>query len=146
MQDMSTQFKKPVWELHARPIGATHEPWEPRAVEARSAIQAEAILRRDGYESILMSARRVDKIPDPRTPAKLKDPRCSRCGYQLSGLVIEESVVVCPECAFRQPVIVWHPDAALKKDSGSGILMVFAIIGMITVTLFLVLLAFAILL
>jgi hypothetical protein len=43
----------------------------------------------------------------------VSDPRCSECGYDVSGLALDEGRVRCPECGhFGSPLVA--------KTSGSG--------------------------
>lgn len=130
---------KPVWEVHARPINASHEPWRIMRVEARSVIQAEAILRRLGYEVQIESAVRSTEPGQVIAPADLKPLTCSSCGYQLSGLTIEKSFVCCPECSFRQPLAVWDPEYAAGKSHVGCVTQALAIIGSLTIVLILLL-------
>jgi len=124
------------WELHARPIGAKHEPWRVMRVEARSVIQAEAILRRNGYETSLPSAMVVSAQPDTMRPATLAPLVCARCNYQLAGLTIESASVICPECSYPQPLVAWNPDILGNPEEAHPLLWLFAIIGVIATIIF----------
>jgi len=122
---------KPTWEVHARPIGAAHEPWRVIRVAARSEIQAEAILRRSGYESVVPSMTRVPGPGDPVPPATLRPIVCTRCGYGLAGLTLESSAVLCPECSYPQPLVAWSKELADGAAGPHAIVWLFAIIGML---------------
>ncbi len=88
-----------------------HEPWSDRVVEARSALQAEAILQRLGYECDPKTARIVASRADPPSPAAPSQLRCRRCDHELDGLTVHAAIVTCPECGFGQVLMVWHaPD------------------------------------
>jgi len=125
------------WELHARPIGAKHEPWQTVCVAARSALQAQTIIRREGYESFIDSARVVDAKPDPRVHAKLQPLQCAQCGYQLVGLTLETASVTCPECSYQQSLVTWNPEfVSQPPESAHFLLWLFAIIGLIATVIF----------
>tara|TARA_R110000782_G_scaffold101029_10_gene187540 strand:- start:29267 stop:29812 length:546 start_codon:yes stop_codon:yes gene_type:complete len=132
-----TAQSKPVWEVHARPINASHEPWRVMRVEARSAIQAQAILRRRGYEMALESAVRSVGPGQVIPPAELKQLACASCGYELAGLTIEKASVCCPECSFQQPLMVWDPDLAAGRPQTGCVTQVLAIFGFLTIVLIL---------
>lgn len=119
------------WELHARPKDAKHELWQTRRVAARSAIQAQAILRRQGYEAVLETALVVDAQPEPKTIAKLQPVRCVRCNYLLTGLSIESSHVTCPECAYQQPIVAWNPNIQTRVDHNHPVIWIFTYMGMV---------------
>lgn len=121
--------RKPVWEVHARPSHASHEPWRVLQVEARSVIQAEAILRRRGYEVAVQTAMRSAQPGQTIPPAELRPLACTSCGYQLSGLMIEKASVCCPECSFQQPVVAWSFDAPLVAARIHPLVIVLAVIG-----------------
>ncbi len=133
------------WELHARPIGAAHEPWRTMRVAARSALQAQAILRRLGYETVLESAITVSAQPDTMRPATLQPLVCARCGYELVGLTIESASVICPECSFSQPLVTWSPEMNTRESSNHPLIGIFAVIGMVGV-LFVLFIIFMVLL
>lgn len=128
---------KPVWEVHTRPINATHEPWKVMRVEARSVIQAEAILRRLGYEVQIQSAVRSTEPGQIIPPAVLKPLKCSSCGYQLTGLTIEKAFVCCPECSFHQPLAVWDPEVTAGRTQTGCVTQAMAIFGFLTIVLIL---------
>jgi len=119
----------PTWKIHARPTGAIHEHWQTMFVEARTAIQAEAILRRKGYEMVLQSAMIVSREPQLIDSAELQAIKCEQCGYPLTGLILEPASVVCPECAFRQPLIPWGPEYANQLEQVQMTRRVFSSIG-----------------
>ncbi|MDF1809562.1 MAG: hypothetical protein P1U42_07700 [Phycisphaerales bacterium] len=132
----SNKTNKSTWELHVRPLGAKHEPWQTMRVAARSAIQADAILRRQGYESLIESARVVNAKPDPEQIAQLKPLECARCGYLLAGLTIESSSVTCPECSYQQSLVAWKPEIVASLQESKNILIsIFAAIGIVTVVI-----------
>lgn len=119
---------KPVWEVHARPINASREPWRVLRVEARSAIQAEAILRRRGYEMAVQTAVRCARPGQIISPAELHPLACRSCGYLLSGLTIERASVCCPECSFDQPLVCWNADAP-PGDRPHVLVILLAVVG-----------------
>lgn len=122
---------KPVWEVHARPINASHEPWRIMRVEARSAIQAQAIMRRRGYEMSVETAMRVAGESDFVGPAQIRPLACARCGYALSGLTIDRASVRCPECAYPQALVVWDPENHGQPRKTHWIVYLFAAIGVL---------------
>jgi len=125
------------WELHARPIGAKHEPWQTMRVAARSALQAQTILRRQGHESIIQSARVVNAQPDPQSIAQLQPIQCARCGYPLVGLTLGSASVTCPECSYPQPLVPWNPEFVSRPPESAHIgLQLFATIGVIALVIF----------
>jgi DNA-directed RNA polymerase subunit RPC12/RpoP len=127
---------KPTWAILARPVGAQHESWDEKCVSARSAIQAEAILRRKGYEVKIESAKMTCSDPDDIGQADLKPIQCSRCGYQLSGLVIDSASVLCPECNFKQLIVPWSKEYAnSQSESAHSVFWFFASIGFIVSTI-----------
>lgn len=132
---------KPIWQVHTRPIGAGHEIWRMVKVEARSQLQAEAILRRRGYEMALCTAMRVAEPGEMIPPAALQPLACARCGYGLVGLVIEEASVVCPECSYPQPLLSWVPEMAQVRDRLHVVIWIFAVLGML-VSAFVLLIVF----
>ncbi|MFT5423970.1 MAG: hypothetical protein ACI89L_001762 [Phycisphaerales bacterium] len=134
---------KPTWQVHARPIGASHEPWQTIKVEARSELQAEAILRRRGYEMALWTALRVAKPGELIPPATLQPLACARCGYGLVGLVIEEAAVICPECSYPQPLVAWGPAVDQTRSRLNVLIWVFAVIGMLATGLVLLIVLIA---
>lgn len=137
---------KPVWEVHARPINAAHEPWRVLRVEARSAIQAQAIMRRRGYEMAVETAMRVSGVSDFVGPAQIRPLACARCGYALSGLTIDRATVTCPECSYPQALVVWDPENHGQPRGAHWIVYVLAAIGGIVALLFMLLIATAMLL
>lgn len=99
------------WLMRARARGS-ERPFEDVRVSARSAIQAEAILRRLGLEVEVDASRVVDGPPDTDRLLRAAAPgplRCTRCGYHLDGLVVNRAVVDCPECGFPQVVLAYVP-------------------------------------
>lgn len=140
---------KPVWSLLCRPIGADSAPFERVEVRARSVIQAEAILRREGYESLTDEAFVIDGSPSGIR--QLRPPRllCQACEYELDGVRVSESAVVCPECGHHQVVIALRSrrDVAAARTRTTGLNSVvwfFAVIGML-VAAFILLIALLIL-
>ncbi len=133
----TTDSKKTTWQVHVRPINATHESWDVMKVEARSAIQAEAILRRRGFEMSIHTAMRVDDKPDPATLANLKPLLCASCEYPLAGLIIQEASVICPECSYPQPLIAWSSEQAGGMDKNHPVVGMFAVLGMFVVAIIL---------
>jgi hypothetical protein len=134
--DLPTKPGYHTWELHARPIGAKHEPWRVTRVEARSMIQADAILRRNGYEVAIQTAMQVTAQPITTRPAILQPLVCARCDYQLTGLIIESASVICPECSYPQPLVAWNPDILGNPEKAHPVLWLFAIIGVIATIIF----------
>lgn len=135
--ETSTKPGYHTWELHARPIGAKHEPWRIKRIHARSAIQAQTILRRDGYASVIETARVINAKPDPRISAKLQPLQCAQCGYQLVGLTLESAYITCPECSYQQPLVPWNPEFITQPpESAHIILWLFAIIGVLALMIF----------
>lgn len=125
--------QKPVWLVYVRPIGAPQKPWQEYRVAARSAIQADAIVRRMGYEMQTGTAKKVNEQADSILPVKLQPILCTRCGYELSGLTILDASVICPECSFSQPLVAWSHEEASKFDRNHPIMGIFAAIGMLVV-------------
>ena len=62
-------------------------------------------------------------------PASLKTPACTRCGYSLSGLRLDECWVECPECSFLQGMIAWSPDALEPRTMFGRYGSFFAVVG-----------------
>ena len=91
-------------------------PYQNVRVAARSALQAEAILRRRGVDVQLSTARLVGDPPDARQLS------CLDCGYQLDGLTVRNSLVVCPECGSTQLLTVIDPALSIPKHLNNGIL------------------------
>ncbi|MFG0246177.1 MAG: hypothetical protein ACF8MF_09035 [Phycisphaerales bacterium JB052] len=136
--------EKPVWEVQVRPIGASHEPWETRSIRARSVLQAEAIMRRQGYEmatqtAMSIGAGKTGKMPGPERPAALKPLLCANCGYELAGLTIERASVTCTECSYSQPLVAWTDEQSRMIDRNHPVMGIFVIIGIIATILFLLL-------
>jgi len=138
--DTSPQYKKvhPTWEVHARPFDAEQEPWRIMRVSARSAIQAQAILNRKGYEMAIQTAMRVRAKPDTIDSAQLEAIKCVKCGYELAGLLLDTSSVQCPECSYQQPLLVWRRDQPTGIDKNHPIIGILAVIGAMVVTVILV--------
>lgn len=104
-------------------------------VQARSLLQADAVLRRRGYEMAKQTAMQTEGQPDLIGPAHLKPLVCASCGYQLSGLMIDKAYVICPECSNPQGLIVWSPELVPEKTPIHGLVIALAIIGGICVVL-----------
>lgn len=135
MPDEAVSSGKPVWAVHARPMGAKSEPWRILNVQARSAIQAQAILNRKGYEVAVQTTMKVDAQPDPIHHAQLEPIICGRCGYELSGLTIDRAYVNCPECSYVQGLVTWAPEVTAKRPKLYGVMIFFAFLGMICTAL-----------
>ena len=120
---------RPTWEVHARPLDAPHEPWRVLKISARSPIQAQAKLNRKGYEVAIQTAMRVQAEPDTIDPAQLEAIKCVKCGYELAGLRLDLSSVKCPECSYRQPLLVWRRDQPSGIDKNHPVMGIFVIIG-----------------
>ena len=110
MPSQDTQSEKHVWELKARPLDNQVAPWETVHVSAKSVLQAEAIMRRKGYEISRESARVCDDQPSLNDHARLRPLACSQCGYELAGLTLDRASVLCPECNTNQPLMIWTTD------------------------------------
>jgi len=126
---------KPSWEFHARPIGAAEQQWEVMSIEARSALQAEAILRRQGYEVIPETAMSPDAPPASITPGILKPLHCDSCGYPLAGLTIDRATVTCPECSYPQALLVWSEREPGIIDANHPLIGILAMVGIATIGL-----------
>ncbi|MEM9560295.1 MAG: hypothetical protein AAF995_08305 [Planctomycetota bacterium] len=102
--------KKPVWQILTRPRGHEHADWSIQRVEARSLLQAEAILRRRGFET---DTARAVPVKEPADEATFASPPlvCRKCGYPLDGVQISIDSARCPECGFDQPLRTWMPMA-----------------------------------
>ncbi len=126
--------------MRARPQGFEHEPWRDLQVEARSALQAEAILRRRGYDVEFGSSRIIEGPADSIPPASPPLPQCTRCHYPLDGLLLKSAVVECPECGFGQVLIAWSPPEGRSSNDyvafGKVLVALLAIVGSIVVFLF----------
>jgi predicted Zn-ribbon and HTH transcriptional regulator len=125
------QNKKPTWQVHARKIDAADDPWTIKKIEARSVLQAEAILRRLGYEMNMDTAVQVAEPGEPVPPLTLEPLKCASCGYGLSGLTIRDASVICPECSYPQPLVVWKQDLSNRYIKKHAFLVIFAVIGML---------------
>lgn len=133
MHKLDEQIGKPVWEVKIRPIGEPHVPWETTRMHAASILQAEAILRRRGYELATHSAVLVDGDPTVLPGDLLKPIVCTKCGYSLSGLTIDRTSVICTECAHVQPLVVYKPEKNAEIiDRNHPIIGIFAVIGILT--------------
>jgi len=143
MSIQESQPEKPVWEVKVRPLGETHTPWETMTVRASSIIQAEAIMRRRGFEMAKDSAMRSDGQPTflPGKNYALKPLVCSKCGYSLEGLTLDRASVTCIECTHTQPLIAYVPENSGMIDKHHPIIGLFAIIGIIATILFLLLIS-----
>ncbi len=147
MTSQEAQPDKPVWEVKVRPIGETHTPWETMTIRASSIIQAEAIMRRRGFEMAKDSALRSDGKPThlPGKTYALKPLVCSKCGYSLQGLTLDRASVTCTECTHTQPLITYVPENTGMIDRNHPVIGLFAIIGIIATILFLLLISLPIL-
>lgn len=105
-------------------------------IEARSALQAEAILRRQGYDVDLRTARVVGGRAGPVSPAAPDQLRCQRCGYELDGITVSNAIVTCPECGFGQVLVTWKSPDDSKQPIGLATLWFLAIIGVFAIGLF----------
>ncbi len=143
MPSQKQQREKPLWEVKVRPIGESHTPWETTNVRASSIIQAEAIMRRRGYEMAKDSAMRSDGKPThlPGKEYLLKPLACSKCGYSLQGLTLDRASVTCIECTHTQPLIAYVPENTGMIDRNHPVIGLFAIIGIIATILFLLLIS-----
>ncbi|MHA7813751.1 MAG: hypothetical protein ACX94C_10210 [Phycisphaerales bacterium] len=142
MAQTQAQLDKPVWEVKVRPIGEHQTPWETIKVRASSVIQAEAIMRRRGFEMATQSAILSDGDPArlPYSSKLLKPLVCSNCGYALAGLTLETGSVTCTECTYTQPLLAYSPDPKGLLDGHHPIVVLFTIIGILASILFLLLL------
>lgn len=141
---MATQKQstdKPTWVVYIRPIGAPNQPWQKHGLAARSANQADAILRRMGYEMQTGTAYiSPESWPElaPKSPLPLK---CTNCGYLLDGLILNGSRIDCPECDYGQVLVSWTPEHIYDTYSPFHIIRnLLAIVGLITAVLFAVVL------
>ena len=137
MSENQPQPEKPIWEVQARPLGEPETPWTTMRVRASSIPQADAIMRRRGYEIATQSAILADGEPDtlPSTRLKLKPIVCSNCGYPLAGLTLEKASVTCTECSHSQPLMHYAPDPHGMIDRNHPIIGVLAVIGAIALVL-----------
>lgn len=101
---------KPVWQIPTRSAQSPDEAWVYRQVRATSALQADAILRRRGYETNMADAVVID-AEARLVAATVRDIICFGCGYSLEGIAIEGGSARCPECGHRQPLAVLIPEA-----------------------------------
>jgi DNA-directed RNA polymerase subunit RPC12/RpoP len=104
-------------------------------VEARSVIQAEAVLRRRGYEVAVQTAVRCVEPGQVIPPTELRPLACASCGDQLSGLTIEKASVRCPECSFQQPLVVRDPEMLMGERPMHPAVLLLAGIGLLSVGL-----------
>ena len=143
MSTQESQPEKPVWEIKARPIGETYTPWETITVRASSIIQAEAIMRRRGFEMAKDSAIRSDGQPThlPGKKYALQPLVCSKCGYSLQGLTLDRASVTCIECTHTQPLIAYVPENSGMIDKNHPVIGLFAIVGIIATILFFLLIS-----
>lgn len=143
MPTQDPQPEKTDWEVKVRPIGEMHTPWETTSVRASSIIQAEAIMRRRGYEMAKDSALRSDGRPThiPGRKHAIKPLVCSKCGYALQGLTLDRASVTCIECTHTQPLIAFVPENSGMIDKNHPVIGIFAIIGIIATILFLLLIS-----
>ncbi|MFG0243992.1 MAG: hypothetical protein ACF8R9_14485 [Phycisphaerales bacterium JB054] len=103
----------PTWVLRTQVPGSVE--WVNRRVAARSVLQAEAILRRQGFVVDTAGSRVVNAPPDdlnsiPMVPGPLK---CVRCGYELNGLTVIDAVIECPECGHGQVLLAYRPETGV---------------------------------
>lgn len=126
----------PTWEVHARPLDAPHEPWRVMKISARSPIQAQAKLNRKGYEMSLQTALKVLAEQDTIGEAELQPLACIKCGYALAGLQLESNSVSCPECSYRQLLLVWRRDQPSGIDKNHPVMGIFVVIGIWASTAF----------
>ena len=126
---------KPTWSVKARPAGFIHGTWKVHHVTARSALQAEAILRRAGYETDRKSISRSEEPPSPVLPAAPEPVACANCGYVLDGLQMEKSKIKCPECAFQQVLVAWTDELYNTRQKTTPLVGCFAMIGLIATAL-----------
>ncbi|GJM19688.1 MAG: hypothetical protein DHS20C14_19010 [Phycisphaeraceae bacterium] len=114
-----------------------HEPWHARRVQARSAIQAEAILNRIGYECDRSKARVVVETPDTLTPAAPALLTCQHCGHDLDGLPTRAAVITCPECGHAQAVAIWSAKNRAAITPWRSVVNILAILGVFFLAIFL---------
>lgn len=98
--------------MRARAAGSA-SPFRDVRVAARSAIQAEAILRRQGLEVEPAASRIVPDAADSERAIMAAAPGpllCTRCGYDLDGLAVGGAIIDCPECGFPQVVLAYVAD------------------------------------
>lgn len=120
--------------MYVRPIGKAHEPWRIEHVPATSATQADAILRRMGFEMQTGTATRARHAPSQIMPAKAMPLRCASCAFELDGLVIKDGHARCPECGFHQLVVAWTTALETRAEHGA-LVGCLAIIGALAITL-----------
>lgn len=137
MPDEPREASKPIWEVQARPLGEPDSSWVTMKVRASSIPQADAIMRRRGFEIATQSAILADGQPDtlPSSRLKLKPLVCSNCGYALAGLTLEKASVTCTECSHSQPLMHYSPDPHGMIDRNHPIIGVLAVIGAIALVL-----------
>ncbi len=127
--------------------------WEPVHINATSAIQAEAIARRqclDVKPDSVQPLKASFQIPDTQRQTNkggrnLIELRCQSCNYLLDGLAIESGAVECPECGLLQRLFNLRP-LVEPKWSNSGCAKFFvgalaAIGGLVVMLILLVILA-----
>ncbi len=120
-QDFGDRPEYQTWELRVRAMGSP-DAFRPLRLRARSAPQAEAIAHRQGLEVETGSTCLTDEPPDTVSSilaAAVGPLKCSRCGYSLHGLIINQAAVTCPECAFTQVLVpfVPHPETTLAEQA-----------------------------
>ena len=109
--------KPTCWVVFIRPIGFPNKPWEEHRIEARSAAQADAVLRRVGYEMQTGTAYLSPENWSTVMPNEPPPVTCTQCGYSLDGLSIDGARVTCPECAFGQVVVSWSPEFGIETNN-----------------------------
>lgn len=114
--DVSLSARHPTWVLRTRIPGSLE--WIDRRVAARSVLQAEAILRRKGFEVDMAGSRVVDARPDDLDRVQMVPGmlNCTHCGYVLNGLTVHDAVIDCPECGFGQIVLAFTPGTGLTTS------------------------------
>lgn len=130
---------KPVWVVYVRPIGAPKQPWLEHRVTARSANQADAILRRMGYEMQTGTAFVSQEHWPMLMPNEPLPVTCTQCGYLLDGLTVNGARISCPECNFGQILVPWSPEFIVESNTRYEIvknwLAAFGLIALILVVL-----------
>ena len=139
MTSQETQPEKPVWEVKARSLDDQVASWETMRVRAKSVLQAEAIMRRKGYEISRESAKVSDDQPSHIDHARLRPLACSQCGYELAGLTLERASVLCPECNTHQSLMIWTSDVLEKpswlRRTANGVLAMLGVLFLILIGL-----------
>ncbi|MCC7389683.1 MAG: hypothetical protein IT431_13050 [Phycisphaerales bacterium] len=109
----------PTWQLRARAPASAE--WQEYRIAAASVSQAATILRRRGFVVDGSGGRMVDApAVDPESLQPIPGPlHCTRCGYELDGLLVHRAIIKCPECAHPQVLLAFRPSGSEDAISQS---------------------------